>query len=251
MARKKVNLQWISNSSTRRATYKKRCQGLMKKTSDLATLCGIKACVLVYGEGEAQPEVWPSAPEAMRVLKKFKAMPDIGRFKKMQTQEDFIQGRIAKLRDQVSKLDLVNREHETSRLLHESMAGRRPGLVDTNAEELASLREMVETKMARVKELLQQQVITQGGFPNHPVPSSSSQPQAFSYAELQQAGWPTELAPAKGELLGDMVCNNAFASTSKDCAGPSGNGDDMMTQPYNLGGCSGSPWTQLVYPDME
>ncbi|CAO2199139.1 unnamed protein product [Urochloa humidicola] len=251
MARKKVNLQWISNSSTRRAAYKKRCQGLMKKTSDLATLCGIKACVLVYGEGEAQPEVWPSAPEAMRVLKKFKAMPDIARFKKMQTQEDFIQCRIAKLRDQVSKLDLVNREHETKRLLHESMVGRRPGLVDTNAEELASLREMVEMKMAKVKELLQQQVVTQGGFPNnnHPASSSSTQPQAFSYAEPQQAGWPTDLALAEGELLGDMV-SNVFASTSKDCAGPSG-GDNDMTQPYNLGDCSGSPWTQDVYTAME
>ncbi|CAO2204532.1 unnamed protein product [Urochloa humidicola] len=245
MARKKVNLQWISNSSTRRATYKKRCQGLMKKTSELATLCGIKACVVVYGEGEAQPEVWPSAPEATRFLKKFKAMPDIGRFKKMQTQEDFIQGRIAKLRDQVSKLETVNREHETSRLLHESMDGRRPGLVDTNAEELANLRQMVETKMAKVKELLQQQVARQGDFPNHPA-SSSSQPHAASYAEMQQAGWPTDLlAPTDGEL-GDMVCN-AFASTSN---GPSDNGGDM-TQTYNLGGCSGSPWTQDVYPAMD
>ncbi|CAL4965444.1 unnamed protein product [Urochloa decumbens] len=249
MARKKVNLQWISNSSTRRATYKKRCQGLMKKTSELVTLCGIKACLVVYGEGEAQPEVWPSAPEATRVLKKFKAMPDIGRFKRMQTQEDFIRGRIAKLRDQVYKLDLVNREHETSRLLHESMDGRRPGLADTNAEELASLRQMVETKMARVKELLQQQVIRHGDFPNHPASSSSSQPQAFSYAEMQQAGWPTDLAPAEGEL-GDMVCN-ACASTSKDCAGPSGNGGDM-TLPYSLGGCSsGSPWTEDVYPVID
>ena len=44
MARKKVNLQWISNNATRRAMYKRRSQGLEKKASELATLCGT-SCV--------------------------------------------------------------------------------------------------------------------------------------------------------------------------------------------------------------
>ena len=68
MARKKVNLQWISNNATRRATYKRRTQGLEKKASELATLCGIKLCVVVYGEGEAQPKVWPLPDEAKQVV---------------------------------------------------------------------------------------------------------------------------------------------------------------------------------------
>ncbi|RCV24788.1 hypothetical protein SETIT_5G114500v2 [Setaria italica] len=249
MARKKVNLQWISNNSTRRVTHKKRCQSLMKKTSELTTLCGVKACVVAYGEGQAQPEVWPSPSEARRVLKKFKAMPEIGRFKKMQSQEDFLQGRISKLRDQVCKLDLENQEHETSRLLHESMDGRRPGLAGTDIEELTNLRQMVETKMARVKELLQEQVVRHGDFPKHPGSSSSSHQLQASYTEMMQQGWPINLAPAQGEELGDVVCN-AFASTSKDCAGPSGNGGDM-TQPYNPGCCSGFPWGQDIFSPME
>ncbi|RLM93682.1 agamous-like MADS-box protein AGL80 [Panicum miliaceum] len=258
MARKKVSLKWISNASTRRATYKKRCKGLMKKTSELATLCGVKACVVVYGEegGAQQPEVWPSPPEARRVLQKFKAMPEIGRFKKAQSQEDLIQSRISKLRDQVGKLDLANREHETSRLLHESMDGRRPGLVCTNVEELANLRWMVETKMARVKELLQQQIASQVALPKHPA-SSSAHPQASYAAEMQalaesedlqplQQDWPTYPVPTEGELLGDVVCN-AIASTSNGCASPSSNGGDM-TQTPNLDFCSGFPWAQDVFP---
>jgi hypothetical protein len=260
MARKKVNLQWISNSSTRRVTHKKRCQSLMKKTSELTTLCGVKACVVAYGEGQAEPEVWPSASEARRVLTKYKAMPEIGRFKKTQSQEDFLQGRIAKLRDQVSKLDLENRELETSRLLIESMDGRRPGLAgtDIDIEEITNLRQLVETKMARVKELLQEQVVRHGDFPEHPAAGSSSsshhQLQA-SYAEMMRQGWPVDdLVPDQGEEqlgLGDVVCNAfAAASTSKDCAGPSGSGGDM-TQAYDLGGCSGFPWGQDGFSPME
>ncbi|RLN25652.1 agamous-like MADS-box protein AGL80 [Panicum miliaceum] len=255
MARKKVNLKWITNDSARRAAYKKRCKGLMKKTSELATLCGVKACVVVYGQGGAQqPEVWPSPPEARRLLQKFKAMPEIGRFKKVQSQEDLIQSRISKLRDQVCKLDLAKRVHETSRLLHESMNGRRPGLVCTSTEELTNLRWMVETKMAKVKQLLQQQIASQVALPKRPA-SSSAHPQA-SYAEMQalaeseelqplQQDWPTYPVPTQGEL-GDVVCN-AIASTSNGCASPSSNGGDM-TQTHNLDFSSGFPWTQDAFP---
>ncbi|CAO2185076.1 unnamed protein product [Urochloa humidicola] len=211
MARKKVNLQWITNSSTRRATYKKRCKGIMKKTSELATLCGIKACVVVYGEGEARPEVWPSASEARQVLKKFKDMPELGKFKKMQNQRDFLQGRISKLRDQVCKLDRENCEIETRDLLYESMEGRRPGLDGTTIEELTNLNALVEMKMAKAKELLQQLLVGQGTLPNQPA-LFSSQPQASNttYTEIQrpaeleelhtlQEDWLTNLVPNEGE----------------------------------------------------
>ncbi|CAL4950646.1 unnamed protein product [Urochloa decumbens] len=213
MARKKVNLQLITNSSTRRATYKKRCKGIMKKTSELATLCGIKACVVVYGEGEAQqPEVWPSASEARQVLKKFKDMPELGRFKKMQNQRDFLQGRITRLRDQVCKLDRENCEIETRDLLYESMEGRRPGLDGTTVEKLTSLSSLVEMKMARARELLQRLLVGQGRtLPNQPA-LFSSQPQAScTYHEIQGSAeleefhsleqeWLTNLVPNGGEL---------------------------------------------------
>ncbi|CAO2203098.1 unnamed protein product [Urochloa humidicola] len=214
MARKKVNLQWITNNSTRRVTYKKRCKGIMKKTSELVALCGVKACVVVYGEGETLPEVWPSSSEARQVLKKFKDMPELGKFKKMQNQRDFLQGRITKLRDQVCKLDRDNCEIETRDLLYESMEqGRRPGLDGTTIEELTNLNSLVEMKMARGKELLQQLLVGQGTLPNQPsFFSSQPQPQASctyhgiqGSAELEELHsleqeWLTNLVPNEGEL---------------------------------------------------
>ena len=75
MTRKKVKLAYISNDSARKATFKKRKKGLMKKVSELSTLCGIEACAIVYSPYDAQPEVWPSPITVQLMLSQFKNMP--------------------------------------------------------------------------------------------------------------------------------------------------------------------------------
>ncbi|MBA0637414.1 hypothetical protein Godav_005211, partial [Gossypium davidsonii] len=40
MTGKRVKLAWIENSSARRASLRKRRQGLVKKVTELTTLCG-------------------------------------------------------------------------------------------------------------------------------------------------------------------------------------------------------------------
>ena len=209
-------------------------------------------CVVVYGDGKAQPEVWPSDAEA----KKFRDMPNVGSFKKTQSQEQFLQSHTVRLHEQASKLDHENRERETLVLLHDSLDGRRPDLVGTTKDELVSLREMVEMKMSKAKARIQQLVGGQGALPDPlqvmlPV-SSSSQTQASSYTynEMQimapleehqlQQDWPLAslLAPNYGELGSALY--DGFVGSSRD---PSGSGCQMM-QPYNLGSSSGLPCPQ-------
>ncbi|CAL9171708.1 unnamed protein product, partial [Musa hybrid cultivar] len=144
MARKKVNLAWIANDSTRRATFKKRRKGLMKKVSELSTLCDVKACMIVYGPQEPHPEVWPSLPEATRVLARFKSMPEMEQCKKMMNQEGFLRQRVAKLQEQLRKQARENRELEVALLVHEGLAGR--SLDDVSIEDATSLAWMVEMK---------------------------------------------------------------------------------------------------------
>ncbi|TVU21031.1 hypothetical protein EJB05_30642, partial [Eragrostis curvula] len=128
MARKKVNLQWISNKATRRATLKNRKASLLNKTSELVTLCGIKACVVVYGEAESQPNVWPSIPEATQLLNNFNVVPDnLGNYKKTLSQQDFLRGRISSLHDMLVKSDLESHEHDTI------SSSKRPSLATTQA----------------------------------------------------------------------------------------------------------------------
>ncbi|CAN6282358.1 unnamed protein product [Urochloa humidicola] len=154
MARKKVTLQWIANDSTRRATFKKRRKGLMKKASELATLCDVDACVVVYGDGEAQPEVWPDVPKVAEVLARFRAMPELDQCKKMMDMEGFLGQRVEKLREQLGKLQRENREREATILLHHAIAGRcgPDGLAGLSVEEIASLGWMVENRINGIKD---------------------------------------------------------------------------------------------------
>ncbi|CAD6253209.1 unnamed protein product [Miscanthus lutarioriparius] len=102
-------------------------------------------------KGEAQPKVWPSDEEAKELLMKFNSTLDVSSLKKTKNQEEFLHSRSLKLHEQVSKLDLENRERETLDLLHDSMYGGRLGLVGTDKDKLLSLRDMVELKMRKSK----------------------------------------------------------------------------------------------------
>ncbi|OIV90877.1 hypothetical protein TanjilG_15610 [Lupinus angustifolius] len=122
MTRKKVKLAFILNDSARKATYKKRKKGLLKKVDELSTLCGIEACAIVYSPYEQQPEVWPSPWGVQRVLSKFRNMPELEQSKKMVNQEIFLKQRILKAKEQVKKLRKENREKEMTQLMFQCLS---------------------------------------------------------------------------------------------------------------------------------
>ncbi|XP_020576285.1 agamous-like MADS-box protein AGL80 [Phalaenopsis equestris] len=154
MARKKVKLEWIANGSARRATFKKRRKGVLKKVEELSTLCDVKACLIVYGPGESQPEVWPSPQEANRVLAKLRRLPEMEQSRKMMNQEGFIRHRITKLQEQIRKQDRENRELETMLLMQQGLAGK-INLQSIESRSLTSLAWLIELKMKEVRKRLE------------------------------------------------------------------------------------------------
>ncbi|KAL6348672.1 hypothetical protein AAG906_019371 [Vitis piasezkii] len=88
MARKKVKLQWIVDNAARKATYKKRVKGLMKKVRDLSILCGVDACVITYSPYHPEPQVWPSPIEAEQVIAAFRSRPENDQTKKKREIEN-------------------------------------------------------------------------------------------------------------------------------------------------------------------
>ncbi|KAJ1294691.1 hypothetical protein BS78_01G165200 [Paspalum vaginatum] len=266
MARKKVNLQWIANDSTRRSTFKKRRKGLMKKASELATLCDVEACVVVYGEGESQPEVWPDVPKAAQVLARFKAMPELDQCKKMMDMEGFLNQRIDKLKEQLQKARRENRERETTLLLHDAIVGRRPSLAGLSVEEIASLGWMVENRLQAVKDAIER--LHQGkGTQDVPPTTTTLQlqlPQPQASLQLvpygiggpvhlrdvpephppQGSSWLMEVAKAGGGDLGALVYSG-FGGGHGSFGGGAGAGTsagvaDMLPQLGNMG--SGFAW---------
>ncbi|KAM5560880.1 agamous-like MADS-box protein AGL80 [Rosa sericea] len=124
MTRKKVKLTYITNDSARKATYKKRKKGLMKKVSELTTLCDIDACAIIYSPYDSQPEIWPSPLGVQRVLAQFKTMPEMEQSKKMVNQETFLRQRINKAQEQLKKQKKDNREKEMARVMFQSLTGK-------------------------------------------------------------------------------------------------------------------------------
>ncbi|GMN45737.1 hypothetical protein TIFTF001_014927 [Ficus carica] len=122
MTRKKVKLAYITNDAARKATYKKRKKGLIKKVSELSTLCDIDACAIIYSPYDTQPEVYPSPLGVQRILAKFKNMPEIEKSKKMVNQESFLRQRIAKVNEQLKKQKKENREKEITQLMFQGLA---------------------------------------------------------------------------------------------------------------------------------
>ncbi|KAL9686451.1 hypothetical protein QQ045_023910 [Rhodiola kirilowii] len=125
MARKKVTLAFIDNDSARKTTYKKRKRGIMKKMTEISTLCGVEACCIIYSPYDAQAVLWPpSDVDVQRVLARFRTMPEMEQSKKMVNQETFLRGRIMKLKDQLKKQLKDNREQEMVEVMFQCLIGQ-------------------------------------------------------------------------------------------------------------------------------
>ncbi|KAL1562035.1 agamous-like MADS-box protein AGL80 [Salvia divinorum] len=123
MTRKKVTLAYIANDSERKASYRKRKKGLLKKVSELSTLCGIDACAIVCSQYDAAPEVWPSPLGAQAVLSRFRKLSDMDQSRKMDNQETFTRNRIKKTEEQLRRLRKENNCRELEAFMFRCIAG--------------------------------------------------------------------------------------------------------------------------------
>jgi hypothetical protein len=124
MARQKVKLAFIVNDAARKATYMKRSKNILKKANELCTLCGIEACVILYGPYQPEPEIWPSAGEVQNVVSKFRAKPEFEQTMKKLSLEDYLKERIVKAEDQLKKMRIENRKNEMKVLMYEYFKGQ-------------------------------------------------------------------------------------------------------------------------------
>jgi hypothetical protein len=223
MAPKKVNMEYIANGSTRKATFKKRSIGMKKKARELSTLCGVDVCyVMYYPEGESSqvPEVYPSIPEAIRVIDRFRSTPELDRCKKKIGGEDYIRERISKLQEQLCKARRDTHRHETKLLLHDVLAGGRQSLAGLHIEQLASLGWMADNYMKKVGDCIASNKSRQHA---DPLPCSATAANVDAEG-LPLHGWSTEVIKAGPDV---------------DGAGYGGNADGDADQQLGSGICVG------------
>ncbi|CAI0408548.1 unnamed protein product [Linum tenue] len=81
MGHKRVKMELIKNERNRIQTFKKRKANLLKKMSEFTILCGVEACLIMFGptrthsdpaaameEEENELETWPADPQAVRAI---------------------------------------------------------------------------------------------------------------------------------------------------------------------------------------
>ncbi|CAN7042451.1 unnamed protein product [Brassica rapa subsp. trilocularis] len=143
MTRKKVKLAFIANDSSRKATYKKRKKGLMKKVNELSTLCGINACAIIYSPYDSNPEVWPSNSGVQRIISEFRTLPEMDQNKKMVDQETFLRQRIAKASENLKKQRKDNLEMEMTEVMFQCLIGNM-GMFNLNIMDLNDLGYLID-----------------------------------------------------------------------------------------------------------
>ncbi|KAM7273367.1 hypothetical protein ACFE04_028031 [Oxalis oulophora] len=189
MTRKKVRLALIPSDSTRKATYKKRKKGLLKKVDELTVLCGIEACAVLKSPYDIQPEIWPSISKAQRVVSQFRNMPEIDQSKKMMNQESFIGQRITKALEKLKKQRKDNREKEITEVMYQSLSGRElSGLTMMDLNDLGWLIDQNVRAMERRIELLTNSASSSSAAT---VPEDSTYPPLPPLPPLPPPGLPT------------------------------------------------------------
>ncbi|KAK8679978.1 hypothetical protein V6N13_108933 [Hibiscus sabdariffa] len=149
MIRRKVELARITNQSARRASLMKRRVGLLKKVTELTTLCGIKACLVMYSSGEQEPMTWPSPDEVKELIRKFHFISEIERSKKTMTMETYMAEKLSKVHNDLEKLNIKNKEAEARQFMLQMHHGKM--LDEFNVHELEELIWFVETRRTTIK----------------------------------------------------------------------------------------------------
>ncbi|WCJ36144.1 Agamous-like MADS-box protein AGL80 [Euphorbia peplus] len=191
MTRRKVKLAFIENDSTRRVTYRKRKNNLMKKVNELSTLCGVQACAIVYSPYDDQPEVWPTPEGVQQVLSRFKEMPVMDQSKKMVNQVSFLQQRVIKGNDQMKKLTKENRQGDVTRLMYQCLAGK--SVVGLNLLDLNDLKSLIDENVKDIIKLEALNKDTDNSNPNADIDNNTYHFQDGAGAGAVPVAAPTSL----------------------------------------------------------
>ncbi|MBA0830225.1 hypothetical protein Goarm_014769 [Gossypium armourianum] len=194
MTRKKVNLAWIENSSARRASLRKRRQGLVKKVTELTTLCGVEGGIVIYSRNEQEPIVWPSREEVERLLRKFNEVPEVESMKRSMNLETYYKEMISKSQDQLRKQNRKNKEMKVGQLMLQIEQGKMPD--DFNVNELDDLIWYGETMRTDIRKLMEfyeqfpssSVCLTQGDAPLPPPPPQGRAPAVGQTIGIANAG---------------------------------------------------------------
>ncbi|KAM7507574.1 hypothetical protein LguiA_018027 [Lonicera macranthoides] len=141
MVRSIVKYEFIANERQRKQTFRKRKANLLKKLSELKTLCDVDACAVIYNNG-AEPEFWPSAQEACHVVERFDNIPTMTQTENTMNKEGMLLKNISKLE---KELEI---QKEKNGLLEDLLKNDASNL--RNVDDLSGVLNLLDEKLSYV-----------------------------------------------------------------------------------------------------
>ncbi|KAI8003194.1 MADS-box transcription factor PHERES 2 [Camellia lanceoleosa] len=145
----RVKLAFITDNAARKTTLRKRRAGMIKKISELSTLCDIEAGIVIYNPGEVTPTVWPSYEYMKQMFKRFLSMSIIDRSQKMVTYEGYIIQIITKETENNITEKKNNDKKEIQEIMNQTFEGNDLNELDMTRLNLLSL--LADDKLKQLK----------------------------------------------------------------------------------------------------
>ncbi|KAK6793520.1 hypothetical protein RDI58_006973 [Solanum bulbocastanum] len=165
MARKKVKLAFIENSTARKVSYRKRHKGFLTKTHELNTLCNVEIAAVIYSPYHNKPMIFPNNNVVTNTFTRFQELSELEKSKNMVTQENFTKQRIQKMEEQLGKVRKENRVREFTNKMYEMLNGEDiPNVYDLN-----DLSYVINQNLKQVSEAIKAKVNGEGTTLSTPV----------------------------------------------------------------------------------
>ncbi|PHU29422.1 hypothetical protein BC332_01515 [Capsicum chinense] len=206
MGRKKVKLAFIENINERKASYKKRQKGFIKKAHELKTLCNVEMTAIICSPYHIEPKVIPNNDVAISIFTKFRELPDFKQSKNMVTQKKFTEERKVKIEEQLRKIRKENRVKDLTNKMYEMLNGK-DTQVCMSLNNLNDLDYVINKNIKKVSEMIKGQGGGESSTSNYQQPTIGPMVPSGSIFErprdplLYPTGTPVLMVPLVDPLI--------------------------------------------------
>ncbi|PNX83523.1 agamous-like mads-box protein agl80-like [Trifolium pratense] len=127
--------------------------GLLKKVNELSILCGVEACIIIYPENSAQPDIWPPGLRTRNVLGKFMSLPELERNKKMLDSEGFANQTLEKTQKILMK-QIEKNQKKSGIFISDTYKNLECDTRDLNINEANNWKGFIEKRLNEVEQKL-------------------------------------------------------------------------------------------------
>ncbi|XP_049345664.1 agamous-like MADS-box protein AGL90 [Solanum verrucosum] len=148
MATKRLRDTRNYSENVRNSILDRRETSLFKKAEELSILCDVEVAIIIFRSGKIQPITWKSTSLAQDILKRYLSFIEFKRHEKLVTHEDYLQKKVDKKEEQISKLEKMNEAKEIEILFNQLVEGK--SIDELDAREMKGLLKVFAAKMAKL-----------------------------------------------------------------------------------------------------